>query len=333
MKGNRAEMSFLCRAGRHKHTLFDHKKIYRISSPGRQLLHRSVRIEKTSLLQGSMTVEASVILPCFLFFFINLSSSLEMIRLQSNVQYALHKAGNEVCLYGSLLTEELKEMGPAGHGGSKQESAPGDAGDEADQISELITGMLLSQTYVRSAMESELTKTYLEESPLKNGPDSFDFAGSLFDENDIVDIRLTYGVETPIKWISPAGFSMPARFYGHLWNGYELEGGGLAPVQEQIVYITDDSEVYHVTTTCTHLKLSIRPVSYADVSGERNTGGARYYPCEVCASGSAPDVVYVGSWGDRYHYLDDCYTLTRSYTAVPLSEVEDSHRPCMRCGK
>ena len=62
-----------------------------------------------------MTIEAAVVLPCFLFFFINLSSSLEMIRLHGNLEYALHNAGNEVCLYGSLLTDEMRNLGKTGH--------------------------------------------------------------------------------------------------------------------------------------------------------------------------------------------------------------------------
>ena len=324
-------MSFLCRVDRYKHTLFAHKNKYLNSSPGRQLLHRSARIEKTSLLRGSMTVEASVILPCFLFFFINLSSSLEMIRLQSNMMYALHDVGNEMCLYGSLLTDEIKDMGPAGHEKDGQGPGKEEADNTDDHFTDLITGSLFSQTYVKTRIEEELGDKYLSGSPMK--PGSMRFVGSAFGENDIIDVRLSYEVETPIRWISPSGFSLPGRFYGHLWNGYELDGQEQSLIQEQIVYITDDSEVYHVTTSCTHLRLTIRPVSYAEVSSERNLGGNKYHPCEVCARGEAPDTVFVGAWGDRYHYSDDCYTLTRSYTAVPLSEVEDSHKPCSRCGK
>ena len=85
-----------------------------IPSPG-QPAFNLFRIEKTSLSRGSMTIEAAIVLPCFLFFFINLSSSLEMIRLCGNLEYALHNAGNEVCLYGSLLTDEMRDLGSTGH--------------------------------------------------------------------------------------------------------------------------------------------------------------------------------------------------------------------------
>ncbi len=325
-------MSFLCRAGRDLFTRFaPFIKKLKISSPGRQLLHRSARIEKTSLLRGSMTVEASVILPCFLFFFINLSSSLEMIRLQANIMYAVHEAGNEICLYGSLLTEEMRTVGQTGHAGSVSDST-GPVETEEGTVSDLIIGEILSKTYVKSRIEDELGNSYLSKSPLKNGSESLNFLGSSFGDGDIVDVKLSYRVETPINIVAPSGFYMPGRFYGHLWNGYEINGDSQSLDQEKIVYITEDSEVYHVSTACTHLKLTIRPVLFSEVGDARNSGGGRYSPCEICARGEAPDTVYIGAQGDRYHYSDDCYTLTRSYTAVPLSDVEDTHRPCMRCG-
>ena len=125
---------------------------------------------------------------------------------------------------------------------------------------------------------------------------------------------------------------MAGRFYGHLWNGYAVEGESTGLEQEQLVYITENSEVYHLTTSCTHLRLSVRAVDFSGLDSERNNGGGKYYPCEVCARGDTPDTVYICSEGDRYHFRSDCYTLTRSYTAVPLSEIEDTHRPCSGCG-
>lgn len=324
-------MSFLCKVWHSFLTMRARKKSHNSPSPGRQLLPFRTCIEKTSLLRGSMTVEASVVLPCFLFFFINLSSSLEMIRLQSNILYALNEAGNEVCLYGSLLTDEVRSMGQTGHVKAEGKDTKETSEDE-EGISDLIGGVLLSQTYVKQRIEDNLGVSYLEGSPLKYGSGSLNFLGSRIGDGDIVDIKLSAEVGTPVPWVSPGGFSLPWRYYGHLWNGYEVTGDGQSLSQEKIVYITDDSEVYHTTTTCTHLKLTIRAVGYSELADIRNTGGGRYYPCEICAKGDAPEVVYVGVQGDRYHYSDDCYTLTRSYTAVPLSEVEDSHRPCSRCG-
>ena len=50
-----------------------------------------------------MTVEASIVLPLILFFFMNLASSIEMIRLHGNLQLALWETGNELIVYGYAL--------------------------------------------------------------------------------------------------------------------------------------------------------------------------------------------------------------------------------------
>ena len=326
-------MSFLCGMGIRLFP-FKNTTMGTIPSPG-QMANSLFRIEETSLLRGSMTVEAAVVLPCFLFFFINLSASLQMIALHGNLEYALHSAGNEVCLYGSLLTDEMKGLGETGHvsGEETSSSSPSGESDGASDIMTYITGEVLSATYVKYRIETELGDEYLASSPLRNGASSLTFLGSTIGkDNDIVDIKLSYAVKTPLETIGIGGFYMAGRFYGHLWNGYEIEGTGTELSQEQIVYVTEDSEVYHVTTSCTHLRLSVRAVDYLDLDECRNSSGGRYYPCSVCASGEHPDVVCITTDGDRYHYSDQCYTLTRSYTAVPISQVEDTHRPCSRCG-
>ncbi len=326
-------MSFLCGATHFLHKLhMATTPSLRNPSPGR--INQSSRIEKTSLSGGSMTVEAAVVLPLFLFFFINLSSSLDMIMLHSDLEYALHGAGNELCLYGCLLTDDMKNLGPAGHTGPADGSA--DAAEESDGSGEIAgsaSGIALSYTYVKYRMEEDLGDGYLRGSPLRNGPLSLDFLGSsIGKDSDIVDIKLSYSVKTPIDSVGIPLMFMAGRFYGHMWNGYEISGTSQELSQERIVYITSDSEVYHLTPACTHLKLSVRSACYLGLEDERNNSGGRYYPCAVFAHGEVPETIYLAAEGDRYHYDFNCYTLTRNYSPVPLSEVEDSRRPCSRCG-
>ena len=55
-------------------------------------------------LAAGMTVEAAVVLPLFLFFFINLGCAMEMIRLHGNLQLALWNTGNKMCVYGYITS-------------------------------------------------------------------------------------------------------------------------------------------------------------------------------------------------------------------------------------
>ena len=48
-------------------------------------------------LRGSMTLEAAIAVPLFLFFVMNLIFVFEAVRLQSGLQAAVQQAGEQVC--------------------------------------------------------------------------------------------------------------------------------------------------------------------------------------------------------------------------------------------
>ncbi len=262
---------------------------------------------------GSMTVEASILLPLFLFLCLNLSGAIEMIRLHGNLSLGLRDAGSAICLAG-VLQEDGEE-------------------DDDAELGEELADVAISWFFVKEDLREYLGEEYLRESPLPEGVESLNFLESeILGEDDLVDLKVTYRV-SPI--FDPEGllsFRMANRFYGHLWNGFDVTGEGDPHSQEAYVYITADSEVYHLTSTCTHLKLTIRAVDTAAIPEERNRYGGKYSPCEICAKGKKPDTCYVGAEGDRYHYSGSCYSLNRTYWAIPLSEAEVSYRPCSRCG-
>ena len=293
-------------------------------------------VEETSLhfFRGSMTVEAALVLPLFLFFFLNLGSVIELLRLHANLETALQSAGRNVALYGAMATDPFLEMGRTGHaspGGITPEEEEESAG-EAPLLGE-IGDLAVTGLYVRQSLISELGADYLDTAPILGGAGGLSFLESeVVGSGDLVDLVVTWQTKAPFP--GPFfSFRMSSRYYAHLWNGYEVKGEQTDLQQERIVYITADSEVYHVTTACTHLKLTVRVIGAGELESARNAEGARYYPCEFCTGGEMPEDVYVAREGRRFHYSGTCKGLTRSYTPVPLSEVEDSHRPCSRCGK
>ncbi len=262
---------------------------------------------------GSMTVEASILLPLFLFLCLNLSGAMEMIRLHGNLSLGLWNAGSAICLAGVLQEE-------------------GETEDEAEAV-EALEDVSVSYFFVKEDLREYLGERYLAESPLEQGADSLNFLESeIPGEGDLVDLKVTYRVSPVFDPEGILSFRMANRFYGHLWNGFDVTGEGDPHSQEAYVYVTADSEVYHLTSTCTHLKLTIRAVEAGDIGSERNKYGEKYSPCEICAKGKRPDTYYVGAEGDRYHYSGSCYSLNRTYWAMPLSEAEASYRPCSRCG-
>lgn len=113
----------------------------------------------------------------------------------------------------------------------------------------------------------------------------------------------------------------------HAWCGYTNPY-----CEEGYVYITDDSEVYHLSRDCTHIKLTIEEISPGEVKSRRNSNGNRYRPCSICHSALSDEKLFITPEGDRYHNSITCSGLKRTVRAIRLSEKGD-RRPCSRCGR
>lgn len=249
--------------------------------------------------RAGMTVEAVMALPVFLFFLLNLASLMEIMRLHGNLQLALWNAGNQTALYGTLLDNET-------------------------------AASLLSGVFIRGQMTGLLGEDYLEDSPLENGA-----AGILVWANpqqgaeDILDVTVSYRAAPVSGFIGFPAFYMSNHYYAHLWNGYDVTGNATAT---EMVYVTETGTVYHKTRDCTHLSLSVRKVTAAELGQQRNQWGRSYGACGKCAVGGMPEILYITGEGECYHYDEKCAALKRTVIALPLVEAQKSYRSCSRCG-
>ena len=165
------------------------------------------------------------------------------------------------------------------------------------------------------------------QSPLEQGADSLQFLESST-KNDICEIVVTYGISPLTEVLGFRKFRMANRYYGHLWNGYAIPG---TENDEEYVYVTEDSEVYHRSRECTHLRLSVRRVEAAEIP-------KGYHPCEKCMvqkkDAAAPEEngYYICSEGECYHRRRDCPGLKRTVYCIARKDV-DGYRECSRCGR
>ena len=119
------------------------------------------------------------------------------------------------------------------------------------------------------------------------------------------------------------------------WTGQTISdddgtwtGGG-----ETLVYVTEYGGVYHTTSRCSYLSLSIRQVAASAVTGLRNDSGGKYYPCEKCVgSGEIHSYLYIAGQGDRYHNSLECSGLKRTVQLQPLSSLAGMEC-CSRCSQ
>lgn len=201
--------------------------------------------------RASLTLEASVALPLFMFFFISLLSILEMMHGCMNRDFSLSRTAKSVALLSPLDT--------------------------------------------------------------------------------MVDLMEPYTFEARCNVFGLPSQFMMIRARAHPWTGYKLgsgTGGDAGSMEDPIVYVAENGTVYHLSRSCTHLDLKIRPVDSKTVGNERNNGGGKYKRCEICGGGSG--TVYITDEGDRYHASLSCSGLKRTIYEIPLSQVGNK-RLCSRC--
>ena len=252
-----------------------------------------------------MTVETALVLPLFCVFLLHMGSLIEMIRLHGNLETALWETGRKLALYGAMTMDE-------------------DTGDYR------IPAVALSYTYVKADLLEQLGKEYLDNAPLEKGSDGLQFLESHGD-GDTFEIVVTYAVEPYLRLPGVRGFRMANRYYGHLWNGYQIPE---EVERKEYVYVTENESVYHTNRECTHLRLSVEAVVGLEAERRHNVAGGRYRACEKCVStaeGVLPTAEYfITKEGTCYHSRRDCPGLKRTVRRIPYVEAE-VYVECTRC--
>ena len=270
---------------------------------------QTIRILKEVPLSASMTLEASIALPLFIFFFVNIIGAIEIIRVQSEMEAVLHQVGNEVTIKAYDIREGEDLIGTGG--GILETGA--------------LSGYAIYQ--VKSELEERLAHN-----AVMDGVGGVNMLSSrIMTSGDIVDIVVDYRVHPIIPLIGFKDFMVESRYYGHAWTGYDISGAGdCEEIQEEMVFVTEYGEVYHRDVGCKYLKPKVRSVPYSQLETVRNRDRKIYYCCEYCAEGVAGGDVFITDYGERYHTSVSCPGLKRKIYTVPISEV-GGRGPCSGC--
>lgn len=279
-----------------------------IFSPPIYLLFQSIRTFFFAPLRAALTVEAAIVLPIFLFFMIGA------------LQYA---AVMETAVkLGTSLAETGKTMGMAAY----VSRYGGDAGKAA----EVAVGAL-SAVYAQKTVTDQAGDT----SEIKNVNMAL---SSFLAEDESIDLVMTYQIRSPFGMVKLPGTFFIQRAKVRAWTGRippkkkEEQEDEEGDTSTEMVYMTETGSVYHNDPECTHLKLSVTPVSADSVFDRRNSHGGIYHACEKCGSAPHGDTLYITKEGNRYHTTLECSGLKRTVRQVPKSEAEHLW-PCTRCGK
>lgn len=257
-------------------------------------------------LNGTMTVEAAIVLPLFL------------MVMTAAIQYG---AVMETAVkFGTSLAETGKNMAVAAYATKYGKGMDGAAG---------ITVGVLSAAYAQNKAVSQAGDT----SSVKN---INMLQSSFLQEEDMIDLVLTYQIRSPVGIVKLPGNFFLQRARVRAWTGRTVPGeegdGGGSGEDGDCVYVTATGSVYHEDPDCTHLKLSIRTVDARELEKLRNKNGGIYHDCEKCGGATGNGLVYITNEGNRCHNSLNCSGLKR--TVRQASREELGHmKACSKCGK
>lgn len=264
------------------------------------------RTEKTSRCasyrsSGSLTVEAAMVFPVFLFALTAFLYLIFLLQLQTEIGRALTDTGRWLSQTG-YISENTGSLAPSA----------------------------LAALYGRIKVEEYLEDRAAEEL-IQGGAENISFLGTVWNEDtSMITLRASFQAVFPPgwTWFHPVRITQVRTVRG--FTGFSGRGGSLDTESSQIVYITDQGRVYHRDLNCRYLNLSIQQTEFNKVENLRNKDGGKYYPCERCwEDGSA--VIFFTESGSRYHQSLNCSSLIRGIHAVHLWET-GGRPPCSVCG-
>ena len=288
-----------------------HSKFSQFKSFFKRIYKCIKRVSPRLSVKASVSIEASIVIPIFLFCFLEVLSLLNYLYVYSGVLYAIKSVAEPISIYGYAYEELI------------------DTEDEVSLGKEVISALIFSEVYMDTQIKKKCEERIYQDT-IVGGVHGIQFLGTHIDQRkSCIDVIAHYTVK-PLFFLAGTEQSMSNRYYAKLWTGYSLEDSA---VSEEYVYITENGSVYHLTDSCTHLKLSISDVNREELVDLRNESRGKYYECEKCCeNGGMQEIYYITKQGDRYHAMISCSGLKRTMYRVKKQEVGDLP-VCSRCSQ
>lgn len=246
--------------------------------------------------KGSMTVEAAIVLPLLACFFSFLLFFFRIMQVQLEVQQALESTVERLAI-ASHLEKEDNSSAVLYHVVAKSMVMTRLSNDE--NIDKYVTGGSLGI----SLLDSSFTEDYIL-------------------------ISADYQMKFPVGLLGKRAFLLHQQAGYRKWTGWHAED--TEDEADLWVYIAESGSVYHKTSDCTYLDLSIRSVMASEIQNLRNESGQKYRECEICADNNTAIHYYITNYGNCYHKDLNCSGIKRTVIQIRMSEAE-GRRACTKC--
>lgn len=170
--------------------------------------------------KGAMTLEASLVLPLFLFAVSFILSLFLMMQAQYIVENSLDRAVADTALLREKTPKEV-------------------------------------ETLTKAAFYKELAAQNCPFSLIQGGVAGFSWKNTKIDDV-YIDIIVSYRIKFPVGLFGARTMKVADGCRMHRWVGWWETGGGSG--EEGWVFVTPTQSVYHESRSCSHLKLSIKSV-------------------------------------------------------------------------
>lgn len=259
-------------------------------------------------LPASATVEASLVIPLYVYMVLAVTYVLEMISMKSTMQQAMYSSVRQL----------------ARHAYTAQASG---------LIQSDCAKTVVSVGMAKAFLMENLPEKFAVESRVKGGTAGIRVGNSrLLANGNELCLKVAYTIENPFDIFGIGKIDICQQCVSAAWLGADdTETSKEQQGEDAVVYITIHGTVYHRDKKCSYLNPTIEKVPVLALQNLRNTSGGKYYACERCVKNQAGGEVYITGYGARYHNNVNCSGLKRSIFSVPLSEVRDK-RVCSKCG-
>lgn len=247
--------------------------------------------------QGSMTVEATVVLPILLCAFIGILLFAKVLMVNQEMETALLETARQLARKEYIFSEKGKEGASIALVNTffQKNRKQGDAGKGIS-----IRGL--------------------------------NFHGSKYEEQSKeIHLKVNYRIKVPLLLFGTWQIPICTEISQKAWDGYAPALGEESIHSQEYVYVTTDGEVYHQDGQCYHLHITVHETEDVD---KYYDGKTVYRPCEYCIhkKDEKSVVLYIPEEGDCYHSDPSCGSLTRTVRYVNKKEIAGM-RPCSNCCK
>ena len=281
----------------------------------------------TRRFNASLTVEAALVLPLFLFAMYLLILPLRMMDTAREMQQVCESVCQDTVQ--ALYLKSLTRKDSRGDNRVPETETDADTGKEKEsrgsRMSGALTGNAVGMAAAAMAGRQAGDGYVIHLRSLRS---------SVLGDGETVRVTLDYDYRLPFSVFGLGSIRQSVTASRRAWTG-RTEGGltssGSGGTQEEeMVYVGKNSTRYHSSASCHYLSNDLTAVSYASLSGERNSGGKKYHPCSRCAKGVTGGTVYIMPSGTSFHTSESCSAIRSYGRAVPKSDVAHLG-PCSYC--